>query len=84
MSVARGKYDDICTMVREETKAQTAVVVIGGGNLGDGFSVVVEACEDPEITRKNSLAIVGILRDVANRILADLNYNTLERKEGVQ
>lgn len=34
-----GKYDDLCTMVRENAGAVGAVVIVVGGNLGAGFSV---------------------------------------------
>jgi len=34
-----GKYDYICTEVRERTNARAALVVVIGGDLGDGFSI---------------------------------------------
>ena len=34
-----GKYDDLCTRVREESTAVAAIVVIVGGERGSGFSV---------------------------------------------
>jgi hypothetical protein len=34
-----GKYDNICTVVREETEAEIAIVVVINGNKGTGFSV---------------------------------------------
>jgi len=36
--VGPGKYDDLCTYVREQTKAQVVLVIILGGEKGDGFS----------------------------------------------
>lgn len=33
-----GKYDDLCTMVREETQAEGVVLMIVRGNRGSGFS----------------------------------------------
>lgn len=38
MPLGPGKYDAICTVVREETNAQAAIVIIIGGNKGTGFS----------------------------------------------
>lgn len=34
-----GKYDELCTQVREQAKADGAVVIIGDGKHGSGFSV---------------------------------------------
>lgn len=34
-----GKYDDVCTLVREKTNALGAVVMIFGGDKGEGFEV---------------------------------------------
>lgn len=34
-----GKYDDLCTMVREATQAEGVVLMIVRGNRGSGFSV---------------------------------------------
>jgi hypothetical protein len=39
MALGPGKYDQICTKVREEYHAAGAVVMIFLGDLGDGFSV---------------------------------------------
>jgi methylmalonyl-CoA mutase cobalamin-binding subunit len=36
-----GKYDTLCTEVREKAHAVGAVVIILGGNRGHGFSVQV-------------------------------------------
>lgn len=34
-----GKYDDACTLAREKAEAQGAILLIFGGNKGEGFSV---------------------------------------------
>ena len=34
-----GKYDDLCTMVRQAAQAQGAIVIIVNGDKGNGFSV---------------------------------------------
>lgn len=36
--IGPGKYDDVCTMAREQTEAQAAIVIIVGGKYGQGFS----------------------------------------------
>ncbi len=37
-----GKYDDLCTSVRELADAEGAIVIIINGKLGTGFSVQAE------------------------------------------
>jgi hypothetical protein len=39
MAIGPGKYDELCTYVREESKADCAVVMIVNGEKGSGFSV---------------------------------------------
>ncbi len=34
-----GKYDDLCSYVMDQTQANLAVVLVYGGNRGEGFSV---------------------------------------------
>ena len=48
MPLGPGKYDQICTEIREKTSASGAIVIIFGGNLGNGFSCQVE----PELILK--------------------------------
>jgi len=38
MTIGPGKYDDLCTMVRERAKADGAIVIIINGERGVGFS----------------------------------------------
>lgn len=38
MPIGPGKYDQLCTMVREATKANAAIVIVLGGINGSGFS----------------------------------------------
>jgi len=38
MTFGPGKYDDVCAMVREKTKADGVLVVIWGGEKGNGLS----------------------------------------------
>lgn len=34
-----GKYDDLCTLVRDEADAEGAIVIVIRGKQGTGFSV---------------------------------------------
>jgi hypothetical protein len=43
MSIGPGKYDELCTLVREEAQAKGAIVVIINGYKGSGFSVQADA-----------------------------------------
>lgn len=36
--IGPGKYDDLCTTVRKKAKARGAIVIVLGGNKGNGFS----------------------------------------------
>ena len=42
MAVGAGKYDDLATLVREKANATGVVVVVLGGDQGNGFSVQIE------------------------------------------
>ena len=39
MPLGPGVYDDLCTKVRTEARAKTAIIIIGDGNKGSGFSI---------------------------------------------
>lgn len=55
-----GKYDDLCTYVREQTNAVAAVVIIIGGDKGHGFSVQAFADMSPQLP--------DMLEDIARRM----------------
>jgi hypothetical protein len=38
MTFGPGKYDDLCTEVREKANARGAIVIVIGGERGNGFS----------------------------------------------
>jgi hypothetical protein len=60
MAIGPGKYDDLCTMVREKAEAEGAIVIVFGGKRGSGFS-----CQaDLEAT----LRLPDILESVAKQI----------------
>jgi hypothetical protein len=60
MPIGPGKYDELCTHVREKAKAQGAIVIVFGGELGSGFSVQA----DP-LTLKH---LPSLLREVAGEM----------------
>lgn len=62
MPVGPGKYDTLCSYVRQEAEAEGAVVIVFGGKHGDGFSVQANAA----IT----LSLPEILEQAAREIRA--------------
>lgn len=61
MSLGPGRYDNLCTYAREQAKAQCALVIIMGGDKGNGFSMQTA----------NLLLLAGVpdlLRDIARQI----------------
>lgn len=68
MAVGPGKYDDLCTLVREKAQAQLVIVAVGGGNRGSGFSIQTT---DPS----QMLLVAKSLRNIADQIEADHGVN---------
>lgn len=60
MPVGPGRYDDLCTYVREKAQARGAIVIVIDGNRGAGFSVQapLDVCAD----------LAQTLRTVADQI----------------
>jgi hypothetical protein len=71
MALGPGKYDDAATVVMEMTKAAGVLVMVIGGERGQGFSFQ----GDLELTRQ----IPKMLRTVADQIEDDLNSPELPR-----
>jgi hypothetical protein len=63
MALGPGKYDHVCTLAREQAKAEGALLIVFGGEYGDGFSM-----QAPMTTSK---ALPAILRMVADDIERD-------------
>jgi hypothetical protein len=65
MTIGPGKYDDICTVVREDTNADLAIVIVLSGKYGDGFS-----CQtvDPMVMER----VPEMLETVAEQIRKDM------------
>lgn len=62
--IGPGKYDDVATKVRESTGAHGVILIIVGGNEGEGFCV--------QATLEVTLMLPVMLRTVADQIEADL------------
>lgn len=61
MPVGPGKYDDLCTYVREQAEADGVIVIVYGGNKGPGFS-----CQFSDL--RLQAMVPAVLRDVAKQI----------------
>lgn len=59
-----GKYDDLCTEIRERTGSTAVVLLIADGNKGPGFSV--------QATFEMLLTLPNALDELSNSIRADL------------
>lgn len=70
MPIGAGRYDDVTTLVREETNAEGVIVIVFSGNKGHGFSCQFTSAD-----------LVGkmpsVLRDVANGIEESLKEGRL-------
>ncbi len=60
MAFGPGRYDKETTQVREQTKAQGVVVIVFGGEYGDGFSA--------QLPLALTLTLPRVLRQVADDI----------------
>ena len=63
MTIGPGKYDAEATMVREATNAQGVVVIVVGGDRGEGFSC--------QASLPITLGLPAMLRSMADQIEAD-------------
>lgn len=61
MAIGPGKYDDLCTIVREEAEASLALVIVVKGKKGSGFSVQGKDLSD-------LVWLPAVLRETANQI----------------
>lgn len=60
MPIGKGKYDDLCTYVRETAKAEGAIIIVIRGENGSGFSVQADSL--------NTISLPGTLRYMAQQI----------------
>jgi hypothetical protein len=70
MSDGLGKYDDLCTYVREQAKAMTAIIIVLDGEHGSGFSLQSHV--------ENSRAF---LPDLLETMAADIRRNMGKREK---
>jgi hypothetical protein len=68
--IGPGKYDDLCTLVREKTDATGVLLIVINGNKGNGFSCQVT-------TSDMVLVVPALLRQMADQIEADLKKGVL-------
>lgn len=71
MAIGPGKYDEEATMVRERTKALGVMVIVLGGNKGEGF-----AAQFADETLMYH--VPEMLRTMAQQIDDDIKRNTPE------
>ena len=60
MPLGPGKYDDVCTEIREKTKAEGVIVLVIGGERGSGFSCQADIF--------NTAMLPATLRSIADQI----------------
>ena len=65
MPIGAGKYDDLCTHVLMEARADACILLIMAGKYGHGFEV---QSTDPGILS----AVPALLRQIADQIEADV------------
>ncbi|RPH76023.1 hypothetical protein EHM76_00280 [bacterium] len=70
MTAGPGRYDHVATRAREMTDAKAVVVIVIGGNLGEGFSVQTD---NPTIL----LSLSDLLEDVAAQLRRDFRDSEL-------
>lgn len=66
MAQGPGRYDDLCTEVREKAQAEGVILVVIGGRVGSGFSVQVSPEKLEELPE--------MLRVMATQIEADIFF----------
>lgn len=66
MAVGPGKYDDLCTLVMEKTKARAAIVIVIGGEHGEGFSV-----------QTGDLRVMAFLPEIIEQVAASIRSDRL-------
>lgn len=60
MAFGPGKYDSLCTEVREKAKAEGVLLIVVNGTFGEGFSC--------QVTDEILFALPGMLRYIADEI----------------
>jgi hypothetical protein len=68
-------YAQDCALLQQMTNARLAIVIIAGGDRGDGFSCAVNASNET-IARQLADSIPTALRHIADQIEAKINIVT--------
>lgn len=66
-----GRYDDLCTQVRDAADARVAFVLIIGGDAGSGFALQQIASDKDRECVANLLTVADRLCDCAAMLTAD-------------
>jgi hypothetical protein len=64
MAYGAGKYDEECSRIRNELKAESVMLVVIGGPKGSGFSC--------QASPRDSLRFANVMRNAADQLDADL------------
>jgi|HubBroStandDraft_5_1064220.scaffolds.fasta_scaffold181656_4 hypothetical protein len=64
MTIGPGKYDDEVTKIMAATQARGAILIVIGGNRGEGFSC--------QATLETTLKLPTMLRSIAAQMEADM------------
>lgn len=68
MALGPGKYDKLATWLRERAKADGVILIVLGGDKGDGFEAHLPAHSHAD----SMLRTVAMLREMASQIEADV------------
>ena len=74
MPVGPGKYDDLCTEVREQTEAEGVAIIVINGKHGSGFSV--------QAAEYITLGLPDLLEHMAKDIRASFAAGNLPDEKG--
>jgi hypothetical protein len=78
VTIGPGKYDDEATLVMQSAHASGVIVIVIGGDRGEGFSI--------QATLSVSLQLPKILRDMADQLdpdVRELKLTSIEDKDKV-
>jgi hypothetical protein len=68
-AIGHGKYDDLCTYVRERSGGEAAIVIVIGGSKGNGFSMQFTSLAA-------MLQLPDVLQQLAKQIRTNLRKST--------
>ena len=81
--IGAGKYDELATMVREKSHARSVIIIVMGGDKGDGFACQTDmetflALPGPLATCRNQLRATFVARTpIFGPVQAISNQSTL-------